>query len=208
MCICVLREQPLITFVIRAEASLYTHSYIHLTQPYTTILCRCGIPVVIMGETGCGKTRLVQYMCDLERQGIVRRNMMILKVRIVVPFTVAKQHYIQCHDCTSELQVHGGITEDDIEQFVKKAHEEAVENRKHCLNTVVFFDEANTTEAIGLIKEIMCDRRLHGKRIAKDLKIIATCNPYRKYVICLMLLINYRGYNNNFCTCYVDTQMR
>ena len=26
---------------------------------------RCGIPVVIMGETGCGKTRLVRYMCQL-----------------------------------------------------------------------------------------------------------------------------------------------
>ena len=27
---------------------------------------RCGIPVVIMGETGCGKTRLVRYMCQLQ----------------------------------------------------------------------------------------------------------------------------------------------
>ena len=29
-------------------------------------LYRCGIPVVIMGETGCGKTRLVRYMCQLQ----------------------------------------------------------------------------------------------------------------------------------------------
>lgn len=28
---------------------------------------RCGIPVVIMGETGCGKTRLVRFMCDLQK---------------------------------------------------------------------------------------------------------------------------------------------
>ena len=41
---------------------------------------RCGIPVVIMGETGCGKTRLVQYMCDLAREGREARNMLILKV--------------------------------------------------------------------------------------------------------------------------------
>ena len=27
---------------------------------------RCSIPVVIMGETGCGKTRLVRYMCQLQ----------------------------------------------------------------------------------------------------------------------------------------------
>ncbi len=41
---------------------------------------RCGIPVVIMGETGCGKTRLIRYMCDLARKGIEGTNMLILKV--------------------------------------------------------------------------------------------------------------------------------
>ena len=48
------------------------------------------------------------------------------------------------------------------------------------VDTVLFFDEANTTEAIGLIKEIMCDRRLNGKPIPEDIKFIAACNPYRK----------------------------
>ena len=41
---------------------------------------RCGIPVVIMGETGCGKTRLIRYMCDLARNGRDGKNMLILKV--------------------------------------------------------------------------------------------------------------------------------
>ena len=41
---------------------------------------RCGIPVVIMGETGCGKTRLIRYMCDLARKRRVERNMLIMKV--------------------------------------------------------------------------------------------------------------------------------
>ena len=42
---------------------------------------RCGIPVVIMGETGCGKTRLIRYMCDLAREQCKgRNNMLILKV--------------------------------------------------------------------------------------------------------------------------------
>jgi DNA-binding NtrC family response regulator len=43
-------------------------------------LYRCVIPVVIMGETGCGKTRLIRYMCDLARQGLDYSNMLILKV--------------------------------------------------------------------------------------------------------------------------------
>ena len=58
----------------------------------------------------------------------------------------------------------------------------ASENKKQSLDTVVFFDEANTTDAIGLIKEIMCDRRMRGEQIHGDIKFIAACNPYRKWV--------------------------
>lgn len=48
--------------------------------------------------------------------------------------------------------------------------------------TVLFFDEANTTDAIGLIKEIMCDKTLSGQKIefCENLKVVAACNPYRK----------------------------
>lgn len=101
------------------------------------------------------------------------------------------------------LQVHGGTTRYDIVQKVRNAEEIARTNEEECtrkknkenaddenLNefnennmfTVLFFDEANTTEAIGVIKEIMCDKSLGGKAIQlhKRLKIIAACNPYRK----------------------------
>jgi hypothetical protein len=39
----------------------------------------------------------------------------------------------------------------------------------------LFFDKANSTEAIGTIKEIMCDGRINGHKINMDfgLKIIA-----------------------------------
>ena len=67
---------------------------------------------------------------------------------------------------------------------MKEVLELAQKNKKESppVDTVLFFDEANTTEAIGLIKEIMCDRRLNGKPIPEDIKFIAACNPYRKYV--------------------------
>lgn len=84
--------------------------------------------------------------------------------------------------CSSFLQVHGGITEDDIISFLQKVQKVANKNRKQNVETVVFFDEANTTDAIGLIKEIMCDRRMRGEHIHADIKFIAACNPYRKWV--------------------------
>ena len=45
---------------------------------------RCGIPVIIMGETGCGKTRLIRYMCDIAKPADDGRNMLILKVKTYI----------------------------------------------------------------------------------------------------------------------------
>ena len=46
---------------------------------------RCGIPVIIMGETGCGKTRLIKFMCDLQKpsDGPDIQNMILMKVCIL-----------------------------------------------------------------------------------------------------------------------------
>ena len=80
------------------------------------------------------------------------------------------------------MQVHGGITDSDIVKFIRKAEKCSEKNKELGLDTIVFFDEANTCDAIGLIKEIMCDRRSNGKHISEDIKLIAACNPYRMYV--------------------------
>ncbi|XP_062574164.1 E3 ubiquitin-protein ligase rnf213-alpha-like [Saccostrea cucullata] len=120
---------------------------------------RCDIPVIIMGETGCGKTRLVDFLCKLQCPPEVKtKNMLIIKV-------------------------HGGIKRQDIIDKIKEAEELAKENSKHGIYTVLFFDEANTTEDIGVIKEIMCDKTVSGKPLdlSKSLKIVAACNPYRKH---------------------------
>ena len=83
------------------------------------------------------------------------------------------------------IQVHGGISEEDISKAVEKTELLAEDNYKANpkLYTILFFDEANTTENIGLIKEIMCDRRLKGRKINDHVKFIAACNPYRKSVL-------------------------
>ncbi|KAI4894839.1 hypothetical protein NFI96_022184, partial [Prochilodus magdalenae] len=118
---------------------------------------QCNIPVVIMGETGCGKTRLVKFMCDLLRKDDDKSNLLIVRV-------------------------HGGTTSDTIYKKVEQAVDVSKRNRKHGMYTVLFFDEANTTEALYAIKEVMCDRTIKGKEInAPDLKFIAACNPYRKH---------------------------
>ena len=119
---------------------------------------RCGIPVVIMGETGCGKTRMVEFMSKLKRGDDKDiRNMVVIKV-------------------------HAGITIEDIQRLVKEAVTLAQKNAKKEFETILFLDEANTTEAIYAIKEIVCDETVNGEPFAETgLKIVAACNPYRKH---------------------------
>lgn len=124
---------------------------------------RSGIPVIIMGETGCGKTRLCKYMCELHKNPNDKKKI--------------KNMYL--------VKVHGGTTAEEIKHHVQKAQKLAKDNSKIYpeMFTILFFDEANSTEAIGTIKEIMCDLRIDGKEIEKNtgLKIIAACNPYKKH---------------------------
>ncbi len=120
---------------------------------------RCNIPVVIMGETGCGKTRLIRFLCELLRLEQRVENLMILKA-------------------------HGGVTEENIHTIVHRAINRARANKQLGVNlTVLFFDEANTTNAIGTIKEVMCDRLVNGLPIPDDigLQFVAAVNPYREH---------------------------
>lgn len=120
---------------------------------------RCGIPVIIMGETGCGKTRLIKYLCELQRGGVATENMKLVKV-------------------------HGGTTSQMIYSKVREAEDMAFINKQdYDFDSVLFFDEANTTEAISSIKEVLCDKTVRGEGLTQDsgLQIIAACNPYRKH---------------------------
>ncbi|KAM6093566.1 E3 ubiquitin-protein ligase rnf213-alpha-like [Chlamydotis macqueenii] len=119
---------------------------------------QCGIPVIIMGETGCGKTKLVQFMCNLQRAGRDIQNMVVVRV-------------------------HGGTTSKTIHKKVREAIELAhINEERHKVDTVLFFDEANTSEAIFAIKEVLCDRSVNGEKIlTESLKVVAACNPYKRH---------------------------
>lgn len=45
------------------------------------------------------------------------------------------------------------------------------------IDTVLFFDEANTTDALGMIKEIIVDRSCNGRPLSDNLKFVVACNP-------------------------------
>ena len=110
---------------------------------------RANVPVIIMGETGCGKTSLVRYLaktCD-------------------VPLCV--------------FNFHAGVTETHIINFVEGIKKEALSPERRKQPMWVFLDEINTCDYLGTINEIMCHRTITGKPLPSNLVFIAACNPYR-----------------------------
>ena len=103
------------------------------------------IPVILMGETGIGKTALVKLLSSI----------MLMKF--------------------ATLNVHAGITLDEIIEFVNK-HQFSTNEE----NIVLFFDEINTNQHVtGLLKEIVIDRRMDGIPLKRHIIPIAACNPYK-----------------------------
>lgn len=111
---------------------------------------RCGVPIVIMGETGCGKTSLVKFLSiEIMQEG----------------FEV--------------INFHAGIKEQHIlekmEEIVAMAH-----SAKLTDNFIwVFLDEINTCDCMGLITELIVEKKVLGKPLPDNIVFIAACNPYK-----------------------------
>ena len=110
------------------------------------------IPVILMGETGVGKTKLLEMLATLYGKGICKLY---------------------------KLQIHAGITDQNIVDFIKEiqlnVQNWGIQNEK----IWIFFDEINTCNSLGLITEIMCNHTYFGNKINDDFIFLAACNPYR-----------------------------
>ena len=110
------------------------------------------IPVILMGETGVGKTKLLEVLAKLYGEG----------------------------SCLwKTLQIHAGITDKEIVDFIDKVIEEEDKEENKDKFIWIFFDEINTCNSLGLITEIMCNHTCIGKKIPDNFIFIGACNPYR-----------------------------
>ena len=132
---------------------------------------RSNIPVIMMGETGCGKTALIRKLSEMKNNG--DKN----KMKI--------------------LNIHAGTNDKDIVDFINKTvipeSKRLVEKDKNDKENAkkhgflfedtklwVFLDEINTCKSMGLISELMCKHTYQGKPLPSNIVFIAACNPYRK----------------------------
>ena len=130
---------------------------------------RAKIPVIMMGETGCGKTSLIRKLSEMINNG----------------------------ECKMKIKnIHAGINDRDIINFIdnevineaqklKEAEDKKIldhENIKEIYypkKLWVFLDEINTCKSMGLISELMCKNTYQGKELPDNIVFIAACNPYR-----------------------------
>lgn len=111
---------------------------------------RASQSVIIMGETGVGKTAIINYLADV----------------LSYDFRV--------------LNLHEGVSEEEILNFVRDAHFQFDEGQPSEKKVLLFFDEINTNSHIdGLLKEIVIDRSWHGNALHPNIMIVAACNPYQ-----------------------------
>jgi hypothetical protein len=132
---------------------------------------RSNIPVIMMGETGCGKTSLIRKLSELKNNGNAN------KMKI--------------------LNIHAGTNDNDIIDFIntkvipdalnlEKENKKEREKRKKNQQLFeedkiwVFLDEINTCKSMGLISELICKHTCQGKPLPSDIVFIAAYNPYRK----------------------------
>jgi RZ type zinc finger domain/AAA domain (dynein-related subfamily) len=106
-----------------------------------------NLPVIIMGETGCGKSSLIRQLCAIIRAPL------------------------------RTLNIHGGMEDHHILEWMRYVIAEACAFPRERI--VVFLDEVNTCNCMGLFKEMVCDRSMNGQLLPPNLKLIAACNPYR-----------------------------
>jgi len=139
--------QRKIAAILHSQYVFTADSYIKMLLIYLRI--QSNLPVLIMGETGCGKTALIQCLC----QKILDDHMEV-------------------------FHIHAGINNDRIietmRNFIAKA--KTYENKR----LWIFFDEFNTTPSIGLLKEIICERRFMGDKLPSNMVFLGACNPQRR----------------------------
>ena len=148
-----------------------TDNYVKMVLIYLRV--KANIPLILMGETGCGKTSLIDTLV-LFLQG---------QYKLV------------------KFNIHSGLSYYDIMRFLRD--EKLVEYPEDLLRgkkddninrekIILFLDEINTTNSINLLCDLFKKRKFLGLHLKDNVYVIGACNPYR-----LMLSNNEEiGYRN------------
>jgi len=110
-----------------------------------------NIPVILMGETGCGKTALIKKLNQLLNNG---------------------ELVLQC------INIDPSYDEDKLIKEMNVVNENAKKRIGQLY--WVFFDELNTCDSLSIVTEIFINRSFNGIKLEENIRLIGACNPYRR----------------------------
>ena len=106
------------------------------------------IPIILMGETGYGKTELIKQLMKMLNKNKDNNNLII-------------------------KNMNSEIKENEIIEVIEKAKDNLEETNNDFI--CVFFDEINKTSLISKMKEIFVNHSLNGKLIDDRIIFICAC---------------------------------
>ena len=146
-------------YLVKVGYEFTNDNFVKMVLIYLRI--RANVPVILLGETGCGKTSLIEVLCLFlsDRYELIKFN------------------------------IHSGLSYSDISSFLEKnnLYEKKVEKKldsekklkEEEKKIILFLDEINTTNSLNLLCEIFIRHQFLDHDLKKNIFIIAACNPYR-----------------------------
>ena len=151
-------------------------NYVFTSDNFTKMIfilmrIKSNVPVIMMGETGCGKTALIRKLSELMNNGETDK-MKILNIHA----GTSDQEII---DFIQQKVIPASIllTQSELEHKIDNLNQNKIYFEKKIW---VFLDEINTCNSMGLISELMCKKSCQGNQIPHNIMFIGACNPYRK----------------------------
>ena len=168
------------------------------------IRIRTGVPVLIMGETGCGKTSLIKAIAEINNYKMITLNIHAgITDNEIVQFMVTNKlledhlEYDKFDDDIGNIYNNFYNENDSASISISNSNFSIAENLKNKNDEnknnenkdesnekliIVFFDEFNTCNSLGLLTEIMCSKKCQGVDVKKNIAFVGACNPYRKII--------------------------
>ena len=151
-------------------------NYVFTSDNFTKMIfilmrIKSNVPVIMMGETGCGKTALIRKLSELMNNGETNK----MKILNIHAGTSDQEiiDFIQKKVIPASIQ----LTQEELEHKIENLNQNKIYFEKKIW---VFLDEINTCNSMGLISELMCKKSCQGEQIPPNIMFIGACNPYRK----------------------------
>ena len=110
------------------------------------------LPTILMGETGVGKTKILEIISLLYFKG---KNKM------------------------KKIEIYSNTSSQDIIDFINKIKEEVKYSGEEGKLTSILFDGLNNCNSLDLIEEIICHHTYLGEKLSKNFIFFGTRLPYR-----------------------------